>query len=821
MKKILFFVLIFSVPMCAQIVNISDSNFKAQLLQSSASNTIALGSNDANLAIDSNGDGQIQDSEALAVYSLSISNNTIVDFTGIKSFTNLKSLKILPCQAAVLDISGLVNIKDLSIEMLQLSSLNCSGVNAKNLVILKTLLTALDLRQMTNLEYLECKKNSLMKDLNISGLANLQETDLTATPIENYDSSNAISLRRIDSSMLSTVVNLKISGMTFSEIGGNITMGISSPNLKTVYASNCHGLTYLSTNSIFLETFDITNCTDLTDLTIVGGQLTSLNLTGVINLEDVSINSTQITSLDFSNQPRLNYLACGRNPLTFINLKNGTSLLSYFEVINTPLLSYICADEGEIPFIIQNSESHTMVGSDCSFTPGGTYNTISGKLRFDANGNGCDNSDNTYSFAKIKLSTTSGEREVFTNASGDYSFFTVAGTYTLEASVENPQYFTSTPQSNTVIFPTANSLTEIQDFCITANGLHPDAEIAIAPMFAAIPGFECAYKIAFKNKGNQILNGNINFIFDDGLVDFVSASQIPVQSSGNLDFNYADLMPFESREITLRMRIHAPTEIPGVHINDILHFNATINPLAPDDLPLDNSFALNQLVTAAYDPNNKICLEGETLSPENIGKYLHYNINFENTGNADAMNIIVRDTINIQKFDISSLQVLNSSHPVKITIKENVVEFIFENINLPSSIRNPIGGHGNVLFKVRTNPNLSAGDTVENTANIYFDYNAPIVTNEAKTTFRLLSDEQFERDKSVKIHPNPTKDFVKIQSKNMIKSVDLFDAQDRILQTAVENKKETHIDLSQQSNGIYFLKISTEKGSKIEKIIKK
>lgn len=144
----------------------------------------------------------------------------------------------------------------------------------------------------------------------------------------------------------------------------------------------------------------------------------------------------------------------------------------------------------------------------------------------------------------------------------------------------------------------------------------------------------------------------------------------------------------------------------------MLDFTVSI-PVISEETPDDNTFVLSQTVIGAYDPNDKTSLEGEQLAPDHIGKYLHYNINFENTGNADAINVVVKDYIDPLKFDINSLQVLNSSHAIKIKVSGNTVEFIFENISLRPSAQYPIGGHGNVLFKIKTNPNLVVGDTVE------------------------------------------------------------------------------------------------------------
>ena len=55
--------------------------------------------------------------------------------------------------------------------------------------------------------------------------------------------------------------------------------------------------------------------------------------------------------------------------------------------------------------------------------------------------------------------------------------------------------------------------------------------------------------------------------------------------------------------------------------------------------------------------------------------------------------------------------------------------FNFPNINLPDSNSNEPGSHGYVQFKIRAKNNIVIGDVLSNTANIYFDFNAPIITN--------------------------------------------------------------------------------------------
>ncbi|HMK07196.1 MAG TPA: T9SS type A sorting domain-containing protein, partial [Flavobacterium sp.] len=261
--------------------------------------------------------------------------------------------------------------------------------------------------------------------------------------------------------------------------------------------------------------------------------------------------------------------------------------------------------------------------------------------------------------------------------------------------------------------------------------------------------------------------------------------------------------------------VNGPMETPPVNINDILNFTATINPIAGDDSPADNIFALAQTVVGALDPNEKLCLEGNLISPANIGDYLHYTINFENTGNAPAENIVVKDMIDTAKFDINSLQLMDVSHPVVTRITGNKVEFVFENINLAAA------AHGNVTFKIKTKNTLVAGNSVSNKVDIFFDYNFPVTTNTATSVFQLLATGILKKDNSVTIYPNPATDNFTVKANSKIKSIQLFDVQGRIVATYLAGDSQAKTNISQFSKGIYFVKVTTQDGTSIEKIIKK
>src|SRR5690606_36193495 len=250
--------------------------------------------------------------------------------------------------------------------------------------------------------------------------------------------------------------------------------------------------------------------------------------------------------------------------------------------------------------------------------------------------------------------------------------------------------------------------------------------------------------------------------------------------------------------------------------DDILTFTSVILPQNGDENVQDNTYVLDQTVVGAYDPNDITCLEGDIVDPDYIGEELHYLIRFENTGNFYAENVVIAMEVNEELYDVSSLRVLNASHDVRAQVRDNVAEFFFNQIMLDS------GGHGNVLLVRRSHTALEEGDAVLSKADIYFDYNYPIITNDAVTVFEEeLSRDTHELAAFISIYTNPATDSVTIASETKIKSVEWYDFSGRLIRISLVNDLSTVQDISSESEGMYFIKIQTEKGVLYHKIIKK
>jgi Leucine-rich repeat (LRR) protein len=846
----------------AQIVNIPDANFKAKLLQASPSNYIAStetpdasGNVTTYSQIDTNNDGEIQVSEALSIKWLNVYESNIANLTGIESFTNLQVLYCFSNQLTSLNVSGLTNLQRLDCQNNQLTNLNVSGLtNLRYLACSNNLLPSLNMSSLTNLQGLNCSYNQLTS-LDVSGLTNLLSLDCSYNQLPSLDLSGLTNLLSLECSS-NQLPSLNVSGLTnlqYLYCNNNQLTILNVSGLTNLQGLNCSynqlpslnvsGLTNLqglncsynqlpSLNVSGLTNLQILYCynNQLTSLNVSSltnlqylycslNQLPSLNVSGLTNLQDLYCQNNQLTTLDANGLTSLQNLYCNGNPLINLFIKNGM-----FESIpfnNIPTLQYICVDEFQLAIvqsvITQMGYTNCHVNSYCSFAPGGAFYTIQGNNRYDSNSNGCDASDSNLPDFKCAITDGTTTGTFISNTTGTFTIPVQAGNHTVTPILENPSYFTVSPTTATVSFPTTAS-PFTQNFCITANGVKNDLEVTIIPIEVARPGFDAFYKIIYKNKGNQVANGSLSFTFNDTVMDLVTATPVNTGSATNsLSWNYANLNPFETREINLTFNINSPMETPAVNGGDVLNYGTTIVG-ATDETPIDNVFSLNQTVVNSYDPNDKTCLEGTTITPSMVGNYVHYVIRFENTGTFAAQNVVIKDMIDTTKFEIASLIPQSSSHPFVTRITNtNQVEFIFENINLPFE---DATNDGYVAFKIKTKPTLVLGNTFTNTASIYFDYNFPIVTNTTTTTVATLGNQDFDFGSVFTLSPVPAKDTLTITTKQtvVVSSVNIYNTLGQLVQVHT-NPNET-IDVSGLQSGSYFVRVTSDKGSATGKFLK-
>jgi Leucine-rich repeat (LRR) protein len=842
MKKLYFLLiaLCFLSTAKAQIVTIPDAIFKSKLLVANGSNQIAKDLNGLWFKIDANSDGQIQESEALEVSYLNVNTTRTSDFTGISSFINLTYLDCHYNLLTSLDVSSLKKLIVLRCDSNQLSNLNITGLtNLQELSCFSNRLNILDFTSLNNLTYLNCN-NNLITSLNVSGLSNLQELNCNINNLKILNFNGLINLKKLYISQ-NLFTSFDVSSLTNLQL-----LACGNNNLKTLNLSDLTNLLSLSCSNAQLESLNLSGLINLKELYCSQNYLTSLNLNSLQKLETLSCynnnisllefdkltllktigcNNNKLTSLDVSKLMGIKNLHCYDNNLVYLNIKNGQDETN-IHFFNNPNLQYVCTDDSQTlqiqNLITQYGYANCTVNNYCSFTPGGTFYTIEGNGKFDWDNDGCDVSDPLLPFLFMKVTDAVGTiiSYIVSDITGFYSIDLPAGSFTLTPVLENQNYFIVTPKTFDVTFPTQVSPYK-QDFCLSFTNPKSDLEVVLLPLEPARPGFDAKYKIVYKNKGNTTQSGSVNLTFDDAVLDLVVANPVTTtQTTTTLSWDFTDLLPFETREIVVTLNVNSPVETPSVVGGTVLAYVATITSAAIDETPLDNTFAFNQTVVNSFDPNDKTCLEGSIISPSLIGQYVHYMIRFENNGTANAQNIVVKDMIDLSKFDISTLVPTDASHSFVTTISAgNKIEFIFENIHLPFDDAN---NDGYIAFKIKTLPTLVVNDTFTNDASIYFDYNFPVVTKLASSTFKTLATQDFEFSNYFTLYPNPVQSILNISSKETIevKSISIYNTLGQLVLVIPNAEKVSKIDVSSLTTGNYFIKINSDKGTSNARFIK-
>ncbi len=171
----------------------------------------------------------------------------------------------------------------------------------------------------------------------------------------------------------------------------------------------------------------------------------------------------------------------------------------------------------------------------------------------------------------------------------------------------------------------------------------------------------------------------------------------------------------------------------------------------------------------SFDPNDK---QGYPLGYGDRhyirrGQDLEYHIRFQNTGTDTAFRVVVEDVLPPQ-LDPRTLRPGAASHPYRVEFRRrdgaNALRFVFDDILLPDSSTNEPASHGFVRFKISQRPELPPETTLENRADIFFDFNRPVRTNTARHTLGedFFPKNLIELDRKgvlqLDIRPNPVVD---------------------------------------------------------------
>ena len=791
-------------------------------------------------------DNQLTTLPALSgsLYVLEASNN------------NLTTLPTLPSSLNQFDCSNnnLTTIPNLPAN---LDYLNCSHNPISTLPTLVNSLYSLNVAY-TSLTNLSVSSLSQLNTLDISGNPNLVTSSFPSSLVRFYcEHNNLTSLPTLPSNL------------TTLHCGYNNFTTINLTTYTSLYDVDISG-NPLSTLPTFFNFIQILGIADLnlSSLPPIPNSVYNLNcshnnltsLSGINNVSYLNCSYNQLTSLPSSNYYELDcshniianligiqymfILNCSYNQITYIPFLNT---VSYANVSNNPLgclptlsdsLLSLDISNTFISCIPNNPNTLPNLASQlglplCSGTNGVCQPAnISGKAYFDMNNNAVlDAGEGPLPyFYVIATHPQMGTYAGISDANGNYSIDVSPATGNYDVSFGGysylPSYYTVNPTTPySVSLPTPGSTSANNDFYAYAPPVN-DLSVQLYAQTAR-PGFDRDFYIYPFNYGTSAQNATVTLTFDANY-SFVSSNIAPSSQNGNvLTFNISNLAPYYmgysyySYAIVITLHLDIATPL-GIAVNH----SCSIDPIAGDVTPLNNTDALTQITTNAVDPNLKH-VNHKVLSPQQVldATPLAYHIEFQNTGTDTAYTVVIRDTLS-ENVEVGSLEMVGASNPFTLSIEDNhILVWTFLNIMLVDSNTNEPASHGFIDYRIKPKTTLQIGDEIHNTAHIYFDYNDAVVTNTAITKVQLPQNVAIATDVKVVVSPNPVKDALQITVNGLSSKwleMNVLDAQGKVILSEkasnFSGEWAKKVEVSSWAKGIYLLQIRTEKGISMEKI---
>lgn len=443
--------------------------------------------------------------------------------------------------------------------------------------------------------------------------------------------------------------------------------------------------------------------------------------------------------------------------------------------------------------------------------------TISGFVYHDVNQNGTQDAGDL-PLAGQPVTINPGNNVVFSDLNGYYTKPLAPGTYTVSAPQVNGYVLTSPAAGSYTHTLTASNQNYGGDFGYDTTSIFHDLNVRL---FCSTPrpGFDHWVSVYFKNQGTQAVSGSITLAYD---------AQTVFKNTTPLNNGVHDAV---NRTVTWTFTNLAPSNISGrvrawftlpanVPLGNILSTTVRIDPLAGDADISNNGDACASIVRGSYDPNDKQVDQDFWLLGD---EWLTYTIRFQNTGTDTAFNVEIRDMLDAD-LDLSTFQMIGASHAYRLEI-ENGQEAIwkFPNILLPDSNTNLALSQGDLMYRIKPKVGLASGTQIDNTAAIYFDFNAPIITNTTTNSiaFPLSIEPGAEVSKEtipgLEVFPNPATSYVTVKFDNseaVLHQVVLTDINGKVIRQQRTREAQTRIDTDALPAGVYLLQITSDNGQR-------
>ena len=441
--------------------------------------------------------------------------------------------------------------------------------------------------------------------------------------------------------------------------------------------------------------------------------------------------------------------------------------------------------------------------------------TLSGSSWYDVDGD-CIRDAGEVGIPGSVLAIEPGGYFALTQSDGSFALDLPDGNYTLAQTA--PTLVPICPPVLPVAFTMGSSPVNIE----LANGSTAELDLqAWLSSNAARPGFNHRIYASVRNLTPPQSGPVTATLTHDPAMTFLNANPAPTSETGNvLTWEWPAFGSFEAQTVQVNFNIPVSTTLGTVLSN-----SWTASNTLPEASTANNTYLLERTVTGSYDPNDKTARTSTRASDElyfiNSDEYIDYTIRFQNTGTDTAFTVVITDTLSTE-FDMSSFEQGVCSHPCTVDFKAGrVVEWTFNDILLPDSNVNEVASHGLTSFRIRLNEPVFPGTIIENIANIFFDFNPPVITEPSVLMAEFSTRVEESTTPSLSISPVPVIDHLVIRSELAIRSIILLASEGREVMRRSLRAANPGLDVSFLKPGTYLIVATMNDGSvRRERIVK-
>lgn len=498
----------------------------------------------------------------------------------------------------------------------------------------------------------------------------------------------------------------------------------------------------------------------------------------------------------FITGPDQNWYAIMTNPFTLTNLSPGEYILSGY----TP--------NDNLPFGVY--------GTNCYFTdtivvPETTEpcGSLSGIVFADVDDD-CAQDGGEPGLPFRVLSVEPGGHLAMTASDGTYAREYLYNSYTLDAALEGySSDCTTLPAAFTL---DAGTPTAVIDLPMSPT-FGPDLSVQVY-MNGAVPGFAHDEYIHVANVGPYTFTNVVLDLYYDPILTYSDCTIDPdLAEAGHLQWVIADMAAFSAFDVVPMFMVPADAGLIGT----VLTSDATITLDSPDSNTDNDSDQATRTITGSYDPNDKL-VETSTRQSASIyylgeDTYVDYTIRFQNTGTGPAYNVYLLDTVS-PLLDLTTFSILAASHDFEASLNDpRVLRFDFANIMLPDSGSDMAGSQGFISFRLRPVNNLAIGQQLVNAADIYFDFNEPIRTNDAVLNVEESTGLNETEATALVVYPNPVMDVLLIDLTGGVLRVDVLGADGRLVYSQRAIAGTNQLDTRALTPGAYSIRVLSTSGA--------